>query len=606
MAESTLYSMVDKGEQKQYPSWSDAAPNLFTFLTALNQSQPIIQAKFELVWSRWPRTIFFAKDIRIPGVKVHTVDVNHAGFTVSIPAHVNYENTEVTFNVIADKEGFHYYDLRNMVIQTGHPLVAGDPRATIGNAYNLSPDEDTLEVRLRNCPEDETHHHWILHNFHPTGIGDIELSTESASFVEFELAGTFTHISYDCGKNTTPATAMTPPPEEKKDEEDTDQSDEPYDNPEEEYMADEFEGAEGGDDGGDEGGGDEDEPADNPEEQYMGEDEYNDEQDWYDENAEFEGDEGGDGDESQEPPPEPEEDELDQLLKEIDEGKVDPSEQYQDWDNKDWGDYKDNENPKFTVQEENKKVDTGDTQANIKTTSVTGEPPEGSNVSKEQYQDMSNKYMNGESKSTGELAKDVEKQAETPPKTTVLKQGNNTITLNGMTKEQAIAASQTKLDITKQRMENAKNPTIKRHYQRSYELQQAAHNSLVKAEVVSEERGLKTRDDEPKLQPMTLNQLRQLNTLVKAIKFNRGIESVKKFKVTVDPIEEIRQYKLGISQLTLPARFHMVKTPTNQPRTTNVELEDPESQLDSSSSGLDSSASHLKPDHKRRPIFPLD
>lgn len=53
---------------------------------------------------------------------------------------------------------------------------------------------------MRNRPEDETHHHWIIHNFHPTSIGDVELTVDGSAFVEFELTGTFTHISYDCGK----------------------------------------------------------------------------------------------------------------------------------------------------------------------------------------------------------------------------------------------------------------------------------------------------------------------------------------------------------------------------------------------------------------------
>ena len=191
--------MAERDNESKYPNWGGSSPNLQTYLTALNKSQPIIQCQFELVWSRWPRTIFFAKNISIPGVSVNTIDINHAGFTIPIPTHVKYDNTDISMNIIADKEGFHYYDLRNMVLQTGHPLVAGDPRATIGNQYGVNTNEDILDVRLRNRPEDETHHHWVIHNFHPTGIGDLELSMDGSSFVEFELSGTFTHISYDCG-----------------------------------------------------------------------------------------------------------------------------------------------------------------------------------------------------------------------------------------------------------------------------------------------------------------------------------------------------------------------------------------------------------------------
>lgn len=195
----TLYDFSERAADSKYPSWVDGAPNLQSYLNAINKSQPIIQCQYELVWSRWPRTMFFAKGITIPGISVNTVDLNHAGFTIKIPTHVTYETTDITLNLIADKEGFHYYDLRNMVMQTGHPLVAGDPKSTIGNPYGLSSDEDTIEVRLRNKPSDETHHHWIIHNFKPIGIGDIELSQDSGSFVEFELKGTFTHITYDCG-----------------------------------------------------------------------------------------------------------------------------------------------------------------------------------------------------------------------------------------------------------------------------------------------------------------------------------------------------------------------------------------------------------------------
>ena len=240
----TLYDFMDRGADSKYPSWTDGAPNLQTYLNALNKSQPIIQCQFELVWSRWPRTLFFAKGITIPGVSVNTLDLNHAGFTIKIPTHVTYETTDITLNIIADKEGFHYYDLRNMVLQTGHPLVAGDPKSTIGNPYGLSPDEDIIEVRLRNQPGDETHHHWIIHNFKPTGIGDLELSVDGSSFVEFELKGTFTHITYDCGQTSTPEEEPAPseedtPPEEPEEEDEEEEEEEDEEEEEEEEEDDE-------------------------------------------------------------------------------------------------------------------------------------------------------------------------------------------------------------------------------------------------------------------------------------------------------------------------------------------------------------------------------
>ena len=209
-----MYNVVERNgvaPHTKYPEWVDAQPNLQTYLAALNLSSPIIQCQYELVWSRWPRTIFFAKNIRIPGPEVNTVEINHAGFTISIPTHVKYGSNEVSMTILADKEGFHYYDIRNMVLQTGHPLVAGDPKATIGSNNNISKDEDIITVRLRNTPEDETHHHWIFHDFHPTKLGETELTQDGSSFVEFELTGTFTYITYDCGKTLPPTPEPEPP-----------------------------------------------------------------------------------------------------------------------------------------------------------------------------------------------------------------------------------------------------------------------------------------------------------------------------------------------------------------------------------------------------------
>ena len=112
------------------------------------------------MFSRWPRTIFFAKNVTIPGLTVNILELSHAGFTIPIPTHVAYESTELTMSILADKEGYHYYDLRNMVIQTGHPLIAGDPRATVGNNF-ASSSEDEIDIRLRNGHKDSIHHHWF-------------------------------------------------------------------------------------------------------------------------------------------------------------------------------------------------------------------------------------------------------------------------------------------------------------------------------------------------------------------------------------------------------------------------------------------------------------
>ena len=140
-----LYRMVDKESETSYPSYANVGggegeihPNAITFIGAVNRSQPIIKCQYEVVFSRWPRTIFFAKDVTIPGLTVNTIDINHAGFTIPIATHVYYETTEVTMNILADKEGYHYYDFRNFVMQSGHPLVAGDTLATIGNNFNIN------------------------------------------------------------------------------------------------------------------------------------------------------------------------------------------------------------------------------------------------------------------------------------------------------------------------------------------------------------------------------------------------------------------------------------------------------------------------------------
>lgn len=200
-----LYTNVDKSGRgplwTKYPNYNDlekTKPNLVTYIGAINLSQPISGCQYELVFSRWPRTVFFAKTVTVPGVKAATLDLNHGGFTIAISTHVMYETYEITLKILADKEGYHYYDLRNMVLEAGHPLIAGDPKSMISSKEMIS-DEDILDIRLRNGPGDDPHHHWIVHNFRPTSIGDIDLDVGSSSFIEFDLTGTFTHITYDCG-----------------------------------------------------------------------------------------------------------------------------------------------------------------------------------------------------------------------------------------------------------------------------------------------------------------------------------------------------------------------------------------------------------------------
>lgn len=420
---------MDRGAESKYPSWADGAPNLKTYLDALNKSQPIVQSQFELVWSRWPRTVFFAKGITIPGVSVNTLDLSHAGFTIKIPTHVTYETTDITLNIIADKEGFHYYDLRNMVMQTGHPLVAGDPKSTIGNPYGISPDEDTIEVRLRNKPDDETHHHWIIHNFKPTELGDLELSVDGSSFVEFELKGTFTHITYDCGK-TLPAEE--PPP--RSEEEQTKNEDEDVGLPGDVQVDVEFE----------------DEEEDEEEQ----EEEYEDDEDWYDEEAEFDND-----------TEEEHEDEFyDEFIDEYDDEDF-TDDEWEDWNNEDWG-YGEGEDPEFTLQGEDFSISTDGFEANGTSCTITGEPyadQGGDAPTIDEYHDAANAMANEQAKEADVLKQDLAKVAEqasseAPTTTQTWTDGNTTTTVtSNMTQEQSLAAQETILESLKQQRDRAKS-----------------------------------------------------------------------------------------------------------------------------------------------------
>jgi hypothetical protein len=68
----------------------------------------------------------------------------------------------------------------------------------------------------------------------------------------------------------------------------------------------------------------------------------------------------------------------------------------------------------------------------------------------------------------------------------------------------------------------------------------------------------------------------------------------------VNPEYEIENYQTGMTQLTLPHRFGLYKTPTKDvPKTTEIELENPEDNF------IDSTSSRMtkNPNHKVRGIF---
>ena len=64
------------------------------------------------------------------------------------------------------------------------------------------------------------------------------------------------------------------------------------------------------------------------------------------------------------------------------------------------------------------------------------------------------------------------------------------------------------------------------------------------------------------------NEIQKLKQLVEAIRFNHNIQDGEEFKLTVKPYKELARYKIGITQLTLPARFKMLKTSKTTPKVT--------------------------------------
>ena len=68
--------------------------------------------------------------------------------------------------------------------------------------------------------------------------------------------------------------------------------------------------------------------------------------------------------------------------------------------------------------------------------------------------------------------------------------------------------------------------------------------------------------------------IKRMKLLAKAIRFNH--EKTEKLNVMVNPDYEIANYQTGMTQLTLPHRFGMYKTPTKDvTKTTEIELDDP-------------------------------
>ena len=97
---------------------------------------------------------------------------------------------------------------------------------------------------------------------------------------------------------------------------------------------------------------------------------------------------------------------------------------------------------------------------------------------------------------------------------------------------------------------------------------------------------------------LTVNQIQQLNSLVKAIRFNHNIPH-ENFRLIVSPTDEIEKYKLKVAKSTLPNRFGMYKS------SKSIKKFDPYMELDNPNNAPDSSSSSLVDDpiNKWRSIF---
>ena len=97
---------------------------------------------------------------------------------------------------------------------------------------------------------------------------------------------------------------------------------------------------------------------------------------------------------------------------------------------------------------------------------------------------------------------------------------------------------------------------------------------------------------------LTVNQIQQLNSLVKAIRFNHNIP-YEDFRLIVSPTDEIEKYKLKMAKSTLPTRFGMYKS------SKSIKKFDPYMELDDPNDAPASSSSSLigDPTNKWRSIF---
>jgi hypothetical protein len=176
----------------------------------------------------------------------------------------------------------------------------------------------------------------------------------------------------------------------------------------------------------------------------------------------------------------------------------------------------------------------------------------------------------------------------------VLKGERFEATISGMTTDQALALDKARLKVYERKMNDPTLRSLERRMaERQYEMQLRTIKNMEKA---------MQKRDVPKVKKLTDSQKRQLNTLVRAIRFNRGLDESTDFKVSVVPNLEVSQYRLGMTQLTLPQRFGLYKTPTKGvPTTTMVELDNPSNELLDESSVSEFVKNH--PNHKVRGIF---